>query len=81
MTESELKVTVQKILERRGTLIEIRSALADFASSGGKREAADVTLREILEQAVDDAADGLVRDALDVVWGWCSPTLWIWPRA
>lgn len=55
----------------------LREDLVWFNSVGGTRDEARVVLKEILE-SVDEDADDLVRDLLDVVEGWCVSRLRVW---
>lgn len=75
-----LQATLGELLAERATLERLRAALLAFAASGGTREDAMAALERLRAEAPDENYEDRVLETMDIVAGFISPHMWVWPE-
>jgi hypothetical protein len=74
-----LKDKIQYHIESGSQIVEFHNLLSEFRNSGGLREDAYNTLKDLrLNYSGDEAIDDKILEVMDIVSGFCSPSLKVW---
>ena len=81
MTEEQLIKTLDKYIKRGDSewLKEVQLVLIEYRDSGGKQEIAQKLVEQIaLGYSNNEVFQDRAYEILDIVIGWCYPTMRVW---